>query len=115
MGSSDSLPEVDLGWINYFNHGYILARGNRTTVVLWFDYYYFFESMGVLPACASHVCSALGGQKECWIPWTGVIGSCELLRGCWELNAGPLQEQPVFLTAEPSLWPQCCYSINNEV
>jgi hypothetical protein len=26
--------------------------------------------------------------------------------GCWELNAGPLEEQSVFLTIEPSLQPQ---------
>lgn len=27
----------------------------------------------------------------------------------WELNLGVPQEQPVFLTAEPSVWPQ--YSV----
>ena len=26
--------------------------------------------------------------------------------GCWELNSGPLEEQPVLLTAEPSLQPK---------
>jgi hypothetical protein len=30
----------------------------------------------------------------------GVIGSCELQCGCWELNSGPLQEQQVPLTTE---------------
>jgi hypothetical protein len=25
--------------------------------------------------------------------------------GCWELNPGPLEEQPVLLSAEPSLQP----------
>jgi hypothetical protein len=25
--------------------------------------------------------------------------------GCWDLNSGLLEEQPVFLTAEPSLQP----------
>ena len=24
--------------------------------------------------------------------------------GCWYLNSGPLEEQPAFLTTEPSLW-----------
>ena len=38
-------------------------------------------------------------------PGTGVIDSCELSYGCWELNPGPLEEQPVFLTSEPSLQP----------
>ena len=32
-----------------------------------------------------------------------VIGICDLPYGCWELNPGPLEEQPVLLTAEPSL------------
>jgi hypothetical protein len=31
-------------------------------------------------------------------------GSCELPRGCWELNLGPLEEQN-HLTTEPSLQP----------
>ena len=26
-------------------------------------------------------------------------------RGCWELNSGPLEEQSVLLTSEPSLQP----------
>jgi hypothetical protein len=36
-----------------------------------------------------------------------VIGShySELPCGCWELNSGPLEEQSVLLTAEPSLHP----------
>ena len=29
----------------------------------------------------------------------------EPLCGCWELNSGPLEEQPVLLTAEPSFQP----------
>jgi hypothetical protein len=39
-----------------------------------------------------------------WIPLkqAGVIDSYELPRGCWELNLGPLKEQPVLLMAEPS-------------
>jgi hypothetical protein len=31
--------------------------------------------------------------------------SCEPPCGCWELNSGPLEEQSVFLTSEPSLQP----------
>jgi hypothetical protein len=34
---------------------------------------------------------------------TGVPDSCELPCGFWELNLDPLEEQPVLLTAEPSL------------
>jgi hypothetical protein len=32
-----------------------------------------------------------------------VTDSCEPPCGCWELNPGPLEEQPVVLTIEPSL------------
>jgi len=47
------------------------------------------------------------GQKEMTrSPGTGVTDSCELPCGCWELNSGPLQEQLVFLTTEPSLQPK---------
>jgi hypothetical protein len=36
---------------------------------------------------------------------TVVTGNCELPFGCWELNSGPLEEQPVLLTTEPSFQP----------
>jgi hypothetical protein len=38
-------------------------------------------------------------------PRTGVTDGCELLCACWESIQGPLQEQPVLLTTEPSLQP----------
>ena len=54
-----------------------------------------------------HVCAPLtclvrpeGGDRS---PGTGVTDSCEPPRGCWELNPGPLEEQPVLLTDELSL------------
>ena len=46
-----------------------------------------------------HVCLCEG----VWSPGTGITGSCELPHGCWKLNWGPLEEQPVTLTTEPSL------------
>ena len=37
------------------------------------------------------------------IPWNWSAYGCELLYGCWELNPGPLEVQPVLLlVAEPS-------------
>ena len=36
---------------------------------------------------------------------TEVKDACELPCRCWELNPGPLEEQPVLLTAELSLQP----------
>jgi hypothetical protein len=32
--------------------------------------------------------------------------------GCWDLNSGPLEEQSMLLTAEPSLQPpSCCFCL----
>jgi hypothetical protein len=36
---------------------------------------------------------------------TTVVDGCEPPCGCWELNSGPLGEQPVLLTTEPPLTP----------
>lgn len=36
------------------------------------------------------------------IPRTGVIDGCDPLCRCWDLYLGPLEEQLVFLTTEPS-------------
>ena len=38
-------------------------------------------------------------------PGTRITDSCELPCGCWDLNIGPLEEQPMFLITEPSLQP----------
>lgn len=35
----------------------------------------------------------------------GITESCELQCGCWESSLGPVEEQPVVLTAKPSLQP----------
>ena len=50
--------------------------------------------MGVLHAsCVSMMPSEGVESSE-----TGVTGGCELPCKCWELNLGPLLEQPVLLT-----------------
>lgn len=60
----------------------------------------YFISIGVLLAC---LC------KGFVFPRTGVTDSRELLCRCCELNMGPLEEQAVLLTIEPSLKPlQLC-------
>lgn len=38
-------------------------------------------------------------------PGTGVTDGCKLPCRCWKWNLGPLQEQSMLLTAEPSLCP----------
>ena len=55
---------------------------------------FIFMCIGALPVCISE------GVRS---PRTEATDRCELPRGCWELNPGPLEEQPVFLTTEPSV------------
>jgi hypothetical protein len=45
-------------------------------------------------------------------PRTRVTDSCELPCGCWELNLGLLEEQPVHLTIEPSLQPNYTFFLS---
>ena len=42
----------------------------------------------------------VGGGSEEGVGW---FGGCTLSCGCWELNPGPLEEQPVLSMVEPSL------------
>lgn len=53
--------------------------------------------------CACHVCAyclqrsyPLGLELHT----DGVTDGCEMPKGCWELDPGPLEEHPVLLTAE---------------
>ena len=48
-----------------------------------------------------HMCLCEGARSS----WTRVTNSCELPYGCWELNLGPLEEQPVLFLIELSLQP----------
>jgi hypothetical protein len=41
-----------------------------------------------------------------------VTDGCEPPCGCWDLNLGPLEEQLVLLTAEPSLKPHFMTNLN---
>lgn len=41
-----------------------------------------------------------------WIPEAGVTDVCELLCGFWEMNLNRVEEHPVLLITEPSVWPQ---------
>lgn len=63
--------------------------------------------MNILPACMSvyhmHAWCWQRPEEDIGSPWTGVTGRCELPCGFWVLNLGPLEEQPMFSTAELSL------------
>jgi hypothetical protein len=49
------------------------------------------------------VCLLLKEKMYVGSPGTRVLDSWEPPCGCWEPNLGPLKEQPVFFTMEPSL------------
>lgn len=53
--------------------------------------------------CTLVSCMSVWGVR---FPGTGVPDSWELQCRCWELNMGPLEEQPAILPTELSLHPQ---------
>ena len=59
----------------------------------------YFLCLDVLPACMSvyniHVWCPRRPVEGDRYPGTGAADSCELSCGCWELNLGPLEEQPL--------------------
>lgn len=64
-----------------------------------------FYSVCVCVWCLYMSTGILGGQR-CQIPWSWRYKQLwTSWHGCWELNSGPLQEQCMFLIAEPSLQP----------
>ena len=80
-------------------------RGKERLTFSFLITYYFI----CVDWCFAWVCLCEG--VGC--PGTGVTNRCELSCRCWELNRGPLEEQPVLLTIEPSLQPQW-FEIPNE-
>jgi hypothetical protein len=63
--------------------------------------------MGILPESMSvyhmHGWLLQRPKESIRSPKAGVSEVCELPHGCWKQNPGHLEEQPVFLTTEPSL------------
>jgi hypothetical protein len=70
--------------------------GNTFMMFTIFNYLFTYPMCaGVLPACMSDSLEL------------GLQDSCGLSCWYWELNPGPLEEQPVFLITEPSLQSSC--------
>ena len=67
----------------------------------------FYAYVFCLPACMA-VCCLWRQEDGIRSLGTGVPDGCEHLPRCWELKSGPLEEQPVPLTAEPALQPREC-------
>lgn len=76
-----------------------------------FKFYFIVVCVVVLPhACLCVICKIHAWRpqrppKGLRYPGTVVTDSCNLLRGCWISNAGPLEEQTVLLPTEPPLQP----------
>ena len=64
----------------------------------------FFRSLFIY-ICALTFCLHVYLSEGVRILGARVTDSGELTCGCWKLNPGPLEEQPVLLTTEPSLQP----------
>lgn len=71
--------------------------------ILRFTYFYF-ACMGLYYKCIylhQVYAFSMEARRQDMIPWNWSF-RC----GCWKLNRGPLQKQPVLLTSEPPLQPQ---------
>ena len=68
--------------------------------------YCFFKDLFIYLLCVQHSASMYACTPE-RAPDL-ITDDYETPRGCLELNSGPLEEQPVLLTTEPSLQPLKC-------
>lgn len=80
---------------------------------LFISFYFMYEGVLSVGTFVYHEHSWYLGRSEEGIvsPETGVTDCCVLPCGCWEW--GPLQDQPLLITAEPFLQPPShhhCYS-----
>ena len=88
-------------------------KGVATTVQLNSDSFFFFKDSFI--SCMWVHCSCLQTHQKRASDL--ITDGCEPPCGCWGLNSGPLEEQPVLLTAESSLQPSamilkpCCTSV----
>ena len=63
-----------------------------------------FISFARMCNCVPHAYNACGGQERVSDPpGNEITDGGKVLFRCWELNPGPLEEQPVLLTTEASL------------
>jgi hypothetical protein len=62
---------------------------------------HLFVYMDVLSVCTFAHQKRVSGFMELQL-----LDSCEPLCGCWDLNSGLLEEQPVLFISEPSLQPE---------
>ena len=85
-----------------FTDMYHHAQFNEFTFYFLFCVYGCFACMCLCTMCMQY---PQRPEEDIRSHGTEVKDNCQLPCGCWELNPGPLQEQPVLLTTEPSLQP----------
>jgi hypothetical protein len=86
---------------------YLLSKRWATTplqlcFLYFFIHFFIFKDLIIL-YMSVHCSCFQTHQKRASDP---IMNGCELPCGCWDLNSGPSEEQPVLLTTEPSLQPQ---------
>ena len=84
-------------WPQSIAHGTMWSLGHKYSESL---YYYFLLKIYLV-----YVCEYTSLQTYQERASDLVTEGWELACGCWELNSGPLEEQSVLLTTEPSLQP----------
>ena len=97
-------PNMDAGK-GLLQEQMLLTTSPSYQLLSYLSFFLSFFHLFIFILCALvfclHVCLGEGVKS----PGTGGTHSCELSCGCWELNLGPLEEQPVLLTIETSLQP----------
>jgi hypothetical protein len=82
-----------------------MSRGAEFCCCWWlfilFSVFEYFVYMYVYAPCACLVPERARRQHH--ISGTGATESCESLCRCWNVNLGPVEEQPVLLTTELAL------------
>lgn len=98
------------------NYPFVVIAILNNVMVFFLSYLicmrFFFLRLHVC-VCNRYMLGAHGGQKNAVAPLEVKLGSCELLRGCWDPNLRPLQEQVIF-TTEPSSNPAVICSKDQE-
>ena len=72
------------------------------------SFFFFFKDLFILCRWVHYSCQQTHQKRASDLMTDG----CEPPCGCWELNSGPLEEQSVLLTAEPSHQPPIQVSLD---
>lgn len=84
----------------YVSVALTVSSGFIQQLILFKNYFYVYKCLPV-----HHICDwcLRRPEKNIRSPRIASTDGCEPPCECWELNSGPLEEQPVLLVPEPSL------------